>query len=188
MMSVSADDVSCSILEQDTKHWEWGWRENVFIWLCIIIMTAQRLELWKQNGVPDSPPHSLIFTSILFFQPSLSQHYKLCYYQVHSKNLWVVLPICLLPELCNHYYQEPMDSWHNWQLSWLPSFVMLFIHDLEGSWGRGEGIFIANIKQTPAACSRNTQQVFLHVCHDVECFSMYPELYLVESCILVSGQ
>ena len=58
---------------------------------------------------------------------------------------------------------------------------MLFVHDLGGGIEGGEGIFIANIKRPPAACSMNThaQQVFLHGCHDAEgppCFSMYKYL------------
>ena len=40
-----------------------------------------------------------------------------------------------------------------------------------GGEGRGGRVFVANIKRTFAACSKNTQQVFLHGCHDAESLS-----------------
>ena len=76
-----------------------------------------------------------------------------------SKNQRGVLIICLLPELHtynNLLYTFLLPGAHDflitaWPLSWLPVFKMLFVH----ACGRREGrvVFVANIKQTPAACS-----------------------------------
>ena len=86
---------------------------------------------------------------------------------IHSKYKWAVFTICLLPELHKYIIRAHSHITDDYT-AWLPSFLVQFVYIYMplGEGREAEHKLVANIKWTLATYSKNTQQVFLHGCHD----------------------